>query len=86
LRTKRLGFTSLTFLLIKACGGIRSSSYGQRQEVIPGGVFSRNRFGRLLRLNYERPNRMKMVLVAIALAGLLLLFSRNGNAQVYDLY
>jgi hypothetical protein len=29
---------------------------------------------------------MKMVLVAIALAGLLLLFSRNGTAQVYDLY
>jgi hypothetical protein len=51
-----------------------------------GGVFSRNRFGRLLRLNYERPNRMKIVLVAIALAGLLLLFSRNANAQIYDLY
>jgi hypothetical protein len=29
---------------------------------------------------------MEMGLVAIALAGLLLLFSRNANAQVYDLY
>src|ERR1700741_4838329 len=33
-----------------------------------------------------RPNQMKMVLVAIGLAGLLFLLSPSANAQVYDFY